>query len=147
MPISTRGRQQVTKDGDAAHDFLGALAHQQVVAGHERLALGTVDDQLLHRHRLAGVSLAWLGKAAPPRPTTPASRSSFAHALGRQAPVIERRARDPLVTPIRLDDHAQRRQARRVRSNMLFDGQNACRRSAHARPPTPSRRHRRSIAL
>jgi hypothetical protein len=39
----------------------------------------------------------------------------FAHTLGRQAAVIERRAGDPLVAAVRLDDHAQRRQARGMR--------------------------------
>jgi hypothetical protein len=47
----------------------------------------------------------------------------FAHPLGRQAAVIERRARDPLVAAVRLDDHTQRRQARGMRGDMLFDGQ------------------------
>ena len=45
MPISTRFGCRGRGNADAAHHFLGAFAHQQVVAGDEGLAFGAVDHQ------------------------------------------------------------------------------------------------------
>ena len=126
--------KQVTKDRDTANDFFGALAHQHVVAGHVRLALGAVDDEILHRYRSGRRQFRVAGKGSAAETDDTGIAQEFAHPLGRQAPMIEGRARYPLVATIGLDDDAECRQPRRVCRNMVHDGQDSARgRRMHGR--------------
>jgi hypothetical protein len=115
-------RQQVAKDGNAADDFLGTLAHQDVIAAHVGLALGAVDDQFFHGHAGGSRELGVTRKNRPTEADDAGVTKRLADLLGRQAAVIERRALHPLVATIGLDDHAQRRQTGGMRGQMLFDG-------------------------
>ncbi|EXI88783.1 MAG: hypothetical protein AW11_01886 [Candidatus Accumulibacter regalis] len=115
--------EQVAKDGRSANDLLGTLAHQDIVAAHVGLALGAVDDQLFHGHACGSGELGVTGKDGTAETDDTGVTQRFAHLLGRQTAVIERRARNPLVAAVGLDDHGQRRQARGMSSHMLLDGQ------------------------
>jgi hypothetical protein len=126
------GRQQVTEDGGAAHDLLGTLAHQQVVAGHERLALGAIDHQVFDGHGAGRGQLGMARKNSPAKAHDARVAQQLAHTFGSQTAVVERRTGNPLLTTIRLDDHRQGRQAGRMRGHMLLDSQHgAGRRRMH----------------
>ena len=114
--------EQIAEDADAAHDFLGALAHQQVVASHERLTFGAVDNQCVHRHRFGWRQFGVRREYRTAESDDAEIAQDLAHLLGFKRRVIERRAFDPLVTAVGFDDDGERRQAGRMRRDALLDG-------------------------
>ena len=115
--------QQVAEDADAAHDILGALAHQHVIAGHERLAFGPVDDQVFHRHRFGGGQLGVAREHRAAKADDARIAQNLTHALGFEGGVIRNFTFDPLITAVRFDDDCERRQAGGVRRHAFFDGE------------------------
>ncbi|EXI74040.1 MAG: hypothetical protein AW07_02178 [Candidatus Accumulibacter sp. SK-11] len=92
---------------------------------------------MLHRHGARRRQLGVTREGGTSEADDTSVAQQFAHAFGCQTAVVDRPALDPLVTPIRLDDHAERRQTGRMRRDMRFYGQHAagCRRMHRGRHP------------
>jgi hypothetical protein len=84
-PLGARGLQDVA---DTVEDVLPLLEHHPVIRRQVRLALGAVDDDGVDDLSSGTLSFTCVGKAAPPRPTTPArwmaAMISFGSASGWQ---------------------------------------------------------------
>lgn len=103
--------QQIAESGDATDYFIGPFAHQQVVAGDKGFALGTVDDQLIHRHALAWRQLAVGREPGAAEADDAALLQVMENVGGRYRPMIDGCAGDPFIPAIRFDDNAQRVEA------------------------------------
>ena len=113
--------QQVAENADAADDLVGAFAHQQVVAGDEGLALGTVDHQFVHWHRFRCRQLAVGRENRATEADHARLLQALAHLFRCQGTVIDGFAGNPFILAIRFDDDAQRVETRRVRLHMHGD--------------------------